>query len=77
MIRNVHHGRGWEEPGRARSEFETEASKRSGNLFGELWSFLRENRKWWLLPLIAVLVLVGGLLVLSSTALAPFIYTLF
>lgn len=58
-------------------EFEAAAAKRSGNMFGEVWCFLRENRKWWLLPLIAVLVLVGGLLVLSSTAIAPFIYTLF
>ncbi len=72
MIREEHRERG-----RAAREFEAEASKRGENLFGEMWSFLSANRKWWLLPLIAVLVLVGGLLVLSSTALAPFIYTLF
>ena len=58
-------------------DFEKAAAGRSGNLVGEIWCFLRDNRKWWLLPIIAVLILVGGLIVLSSSALAPFIYTLF
>jgi hypothetical protein len=66
-----------EKSGSGGSEFERAASGKSGNLAGEVWTFLRENRKWWLLPLIVVLVLVGGLIVLSSTAVAPFIYTLF
>ena len=61
----------------AARNFQKSAAARSGNLFGEVWGFLRANKKWWLLPLILVLVLVGGLIVLSSTALAPFIYTLF
>jgi uncharacterized protein DUF5989 len=44
----------------------------------ELWSFLRVRKKFWLLPLVAVLLLVGALLVLTqSSALAPFIYTIF
>ena len=59
------------------TEFERAATGKSGNLAGEVLTFLRQNRKWWLLPLIVVLVLVGGLIVLSSTAVAPFIYTLF
>jgi hypothetical protein len=47
-------------------------------LLRELGAYLSARRKWWLLPVIAVLVLVGGLLVLAqSTAIAPFIYTLF
>lgn len=58
-------------------EFQREAQARSGTFAGEVWAFLRENRKWWLLPLIAVLILVGALVVLSTTAVAPFIYTLF
>jgi hypothetical protein len=58
-------------------EFQREATTRSGHFAGEVWAFLRENRKWWLLPLIVVLVLVGALVVLSTTAVAPFIYTLF
>jgi Family of unknown function (DUF5989) len=63
--------------GGAGREFDRMASGKSGNLFGEVWAFLRDNKKWWLLPLIVVLVLVGALIVLSTTAVAPFIYTLF
>lgn len=44
----------------------------------ELWAFLRERKKWWLGPIILVLVLFGGLLVLAQgSAVAPFIYTIF
>jgi hypothetical protein len=44
----------------------------------DLWNFARENNKWWLLPLAIFLVLLGLLLVFAqSSALAPFIYTLF
>ena len=44
----------------------------------DLWAFLLERKKWWLLPVILILVTVGILLVLSSgTAVAPFVYTLF
>ena len=45
---------------------------------GDLWSFLRERKKWWLLPMVIVLLLFGVLIVLTSgSAVAPFIYTLF
>ena len=48
------------------------------SLIGELWGFLRARKKFWLLPIILVMVLIGGLLVLTQgTALAPFIYTIF
>jgi hypothetical protein len=44
----------------------------------EFWKFLRVRRKWWLVPILVMLALVGGLLVLAQTsALAPLIYTLF
>ena len=44
----------------------------------DLWMFMRERKKFWLLPIILVLVLFGGLVVLSQgTVIAPFIYTLF
>lgn len=44
----------------------------------ELWLFLRTRKKYWLVPLIVILILLGGLIVLSGgTALAPFIYSLF
>ena len=44
----------------------------------EFWEFLRTRKKYWLFPIIIVLVLFGGLIVLSQgSAVAPFIYTLF
>ena len=44
----------------------------------ELWMFMRERKKFWLLPIIIVLVLFGGLVVMTQgTVIAPFIYTLF
>ena len=43
----------------------------------ELWAFMRVRKKWWLLPVLVVLFLVGTLLVFAQTsALAPFIYTI-
>ena len=45
---------------------------------GELWMFMRERKKFWLLPIVMVLLLFGTLLVLTQgTVVAPFIYTLF
>ncbi len=44
----------------------------------ELWEFLRERKKFWLLPILVMMVVFGGLIVLSQgSAVAPFIYTLF
>ena len=44
----------------------------------DLWGFLRQRKKFWLLPLLVMVVLFGGLVVLTQgTAVAPFIYTLF
>jgi hypothetical protein len=44
----------------------------------EFWSYLRARRKFWLLPVLLVLLLFGGLMILAKgTAIAPFIYTIF
>ena len=44
----------------------------------EFWNFLKERKKYWLLPIIIVLVLFGGLIILSQgSAVAPFIYAIF
>ena len=45
----------------------------------ELWNFLRVRKKLWLLPIIMIMVVLGGLLILAgkSSVVAPFIYTLF
>ncbi len=48
------------------------------SILGEVWEFLRVRRKYWLIPLLLVLLLVGVLLFLAEgSAIAPFIYTLF
>jgi len=48
------------------------------SLAAEIWMFLRQNKKLWLLPIIIVLFMLGALLVFAqSSALAPFIYTIF
>jgi len=44
----------------------------------ELWEFMRMRKRWWLLPIVIMLVLLGLLIVFTeSSAVAPFIYTLF
>jgi hypothetical protein len=49
-----------------------------GEFLAELWSFLRERKKFWLLPIIVCLVLLSSLIIFTSgSAVAPFIYTLF
>jgi hypothetical protein len=53
------------------------ATKRDGGLLSDLWFFLKTNKKWWLIPILCVFLILGLLLLLSSTGLAPFIYTLF
>jgi|TARA_B100001971_G_scaffold145510_1_gene134600 hypothetical protein len=48
------------------------------SFLSEFWEFLRERKKFWLLPIIFVLLLMGGLIVLTQgSAVAPFVYTLF
>jgi hypothetical protein len=48
------------------------------SLFMELWRFMRARKKFWLLPILVVMFLLGGLLVIAQgSAVAPFIYTLF
>jgi hypothetical protein len=60
------------------TEFEQAAkARRDGGIAAEFLYFLRQNKKWWLLPIIVVVLAFGLLVVLSGTAIAPFIYTLF
>jgi len=59
------------------NDFAREAETATPSFFREFGDFLRQNKKWWLLPIVVVLVLFGALLVLSSSVAAPFIYTLF
>lgn len=48
------------------------------SIMREFWEFMKVRKKWWLAPIIIILVLLGALIVLTEgSALAPFIYTLF
>ncbi len=53
------------------------AGRKSPGFFREFGDFLLHNKKWWVTPIIVIMLLIGGLLFLSGTAAAPFIYTLF
>jgi hypothetical protein len=47
-------------------------------IFSEFFEFLMDNKKWWLLPIVLMLLILGALIVMTQgSALAPFIYTLF
>jgi hypothetical protein len=58
-------------------QFEKNANSPSTGMVGEFLHFLTHNKKWWLFPIIVILLLMGVLVVLGGTAAGPFIYTLF
>ena len=62
---------------RPNDDFAAEAAKPKIGLASEFVQFLRDNKKWWLLPLLAIILLQALLLMLSGSAAAPFIYPLF
>ena len=48
------------------------------SIIKEFWTFLKVRKKWWLLPIVIMLLLLGALIIFTeSSAIAPFIYTLF
>jgi len=57
--------------------FEQLSKEKRPSLIGEFWEFLKHNKKWWLIPIIFILLVLGILVLMSSSALAPFIYPLF
>jgi hypothetical protein len=60
------------------ADFEQEAkAARQSGIVSEFWQFLSHTKKWWLLPIVVILLGFGVLVFLSGTAAAPFIYTLF
>ena len=60
-----------------KSRFEEAAGEKQGGLLSEFWAFLKHNKKWWLLPILIVVGILGLLVFLAGTGLAPFLYPLF
>jgi hypothetical protein len=58
-------------------DFKDAATQKQAGMLSEFLYFLKTSKKWWLLPIIVILVVFGVLVFLSGTAAAPFIYTLF
>ena len=58
-------------------DFEQQSVAPEPGLLSEFWLFLKEHKKWWLLPLIASLLLLGLVSWFAASGAAPFIYTLF
>lgn len=57
--------------------FQEAAQRKRRSLVGEFLGFLGATKKYWLLPLLLVLLILVGIVILGGTAAAPFIYTLF
>ena len=60
-----------------KESFEEAGSDKNRGLLSEIFAMLGQNKKYWLLPIILVLIVIGVLLILGGTALAPLIYPLF
>lgn len=60
-----------------KQSFEQLAQEAQPSLAAEFIDFLKHNKKWWLLPILLVMGLVGALAMFSATGAAPFIYTMF
>ena len=59
------------------SEFEKAGQTQNAGILAEFVAMLKVNKKYWLLPIVVALLLVGVIVILGSTAAGPFIYTLF
>ena len=60
-----------------KDDFAAQAAQDRGNLAGEFLDYLKDNKKWWLAPIIFTILVLGALVLLGGSAAAPFIYTLF
>ncbi len=58
-------------------EFEEQADQQQLSLAAEFWLFIKENKAWWMVPILIAFGVLGLLVLLSATGAAPFIYTLF
>jgi hypothetical protein len=60
-----------------KTEFEREALAKPVGVVREVLGFLIQNKKWWLLPVVLVMFVLGGLVMLSGTGAAPLLYSIF
>ena len=58
-------------------EFQERARQARSGFLREVWGFLRHNKKWWMIPMLAIILILGALVLVSGSPVAPFIYTLF
>ena len=61
----------------ATTEFEQHSDANKVSIASEFLQFLGHNKKWWLLPIVVTILLLGALVFMAGTGAAPFIYTLF
>ena len=68
-----------EEPTRdaAAEKFSDDAARPQPSFLRQYWDFLRFDRRWWMTPIVVLLLIAGAFLVLGGTVAAPFIYALF
>ena len=64
-------------PNRQADDFQRQSEQKPPGLISEFFDFVLHNKKWWLIPIVVSLLVLGLLAFLGSTPLAPFIYTLF
>jgi hypothetical protein len=57
------------------NEFLQAAGQQDRGLIAEFWAFMAENKMWWLTPILIVFLLLGVLLILGATGVAPFLYS--
>jgi len=60
-----------------KDKFEDLAGKSQPSFVREVWDLVSSDRRWWLAPIMIAIVLLGALVLLTGTGVAPFIYTLF
>ena len=65
------------DPADRKTEFEQAGQEEDLSIMQEFFLFIKENKKWWMLPIVFALGSMGLLVALGSTGAAPFIYTLF
>ena len=58
-------------------EFAEQSQLDSQGIVRELWEFVRHDKKWWIAPILLIVIIVGALVMLSTTGAAPLIYTIF